>query len=928
MRILAQSLLIASLIPIAIGFKTNRTSCFHYVSCLEATEANLKQCAGGTAISLTLEAKDVNIRDLVKYRALEFVGCQDRLLKEIVDFEALQILVNEDARECFEKLPESSKRVEQFTDSCDYVQPVSRNSSKGDALQCLIEFKQDREYCESLLECCPDHTRCGERMNAVSLSYQNARVKAEQIVYSMISCIVVNDPRFLREGARLQSLRDPYRNAGVPFLRPDAYTEARITRRLALTSTSTLSQRRERFLKKYSQIRQVVTQNLFGQQQQNAVKLNQPVEDLVTETSSKLETPEEASTTTTAAPEEEETTTVDVTTTPESDESTESTEAPEVTEAPELEATTESSEMHVNTIRNLIRSASDKDLSKYVSLISEGKFSELFELAQKKKVNLHTSKFDKKLSAKMSKLKDLINAALSEKDKSNEIEKPEEKIEKPEKPELVAMEDKDSAAVFTISDDLEKKNTLTEAKLAHTIVRKNVAEAESKNAAEKEDKEEKETLEPKVEPKETKLEKTEDVKAISDEKKPGKLPMKIEKLEKAVDTKSENQELKKVLDDEKRALLVESEIKNTADEAKHISDNLSLKSEETTVVAEELPALEKEDSAEKKEETTTAAAAPEETTTVEAEKKEDVTEKEETEKKETEKKETEKKEDVKKESEKKEAKPELLSNIEEVLTVTKPETEVEGSGDEEEEDVTKPSVSEPISLLQSSKVSDVVIENVKKIRPRTEQTHCQQYASCWQTVLDYEQQCDRKYSTEVLSHGIDDSEILNILHNSSISHHEIVLKACLRPLDRSVHSTLKQLLVIQRGVRKACLELGRNKIAVTDAEEALCNTEVPTTASIDEFISSEHARSQANHLTCRAKLEPIREACGIVRNCCASVDTCDNYISSSPVKKLETEAIRRLVKKQNDCETKMLQTLSYIHEQLSNPTRRRRFYYH
>ncbi|CAB05719.1 CPG4 domain-containing protein [Caenorhabditis elegans] len=884
MRIIACSLLIASLIPTVIGLKSNRTSCFHYVSCLEATEANLKQCAGGTAISLTLEAKDVNIRDLVKYRALEFVGCQDRLLKEVVDFESLQILVNEDARECFEKLPESSKRVEEFTDSCDYVQPVSRNASKGDALQCLIEFKQDREYCESLLECCPDHTRCGERMNAVSLSYQNARVKAEQIVYSMISCIVVNDPRFLREGARLQSLRDPYRNAGVPFLRPDAYTEARITRRLALTSTATLSQRRERFLKKYSQIRQVVAQNLFGQQQ----RLTRPVEDLVTETSSKLaveEAPEETTT-------QEETTTdaSEVTTTKAVEEATEEVteEATEATEAP-VATTKESSEMHVNTIRNMIRSASEKDLSKYVTLISEGKFSELFELAEQKKLTL-TSKFDEKLSSKMAKLKDLINEALSEKEKSGEIEQAMEKFEKPEKSELVAMEDKDTPAVFTISDSLKHKKA--EAKLAHTIVSRNVVEAE--NAIEKE------VVEPKAEEKKVK---EEDVKAVAEEKKeekkPGKLPMKIEKLEKPVDTKSENHELKKVLDDKERALLVESEIKNTAEETKPKVE--SFKSEETTVAIDDMPALEKEESAEKKETTgepTTTEAAVE---TTEAS-----------------------------ETPKPEAKPELLSNLEDVLTLTTPETEtIEGSGEREEPTTSAPAAeaTSEITLLKSS--SDVaVIENVKRIRPRTEQTHCQQYASCWQTVLDYEQQCDRKYSTEVLSHGIDDSEILNILHNSSISHHEIVLKACLRPLDRSVHSTLKQLLVIQRGVRKACLELGRNKIAVTDSEEALCNTEIPSTAAIDEFISSEHVRSQSNHLTCRAKLEPIRETCSIVRNCCASVDTCDNYISSSPVKKLETEAIRRLVKKQNDCETKMLQTLSYIHEQLSNPSRRRRFYYH
>ena len=286
------------------------------------------------------------------------------------------------------------------------------------------------------------------------------------------------------------------------------------------------------------------------------------------------------------------------------------------------------------------------------------------------------------------------------------------------------------------------------------------------NAAEKAEKESEEPkVESKKESKKADLEKKEDVKAVADEKKPGKLPVKIEKLEKEIDTKSENQDLKKVIDDKERALLVESEIKNTADETKHILE--TLKSEESAVVGEDLPALEKEDSAEKKDDATTTTTAPEETTT-------------------TLPAETEKPEVVK---------PELL-NTDDVLTVTKPETEVEGSG-EEEQDVTPSSeASTAISLLQSSKVSDGVIENVKRIRPRTEQTHCQQYASCWQTVLDYEQQCDRKYSTEVLSHGIDDSEILNILHNSSISHHEIVLKACLRPLDRSVHSTVSFELIM------------------------------------------------------------------------------------------------------------------------------------
>uniref|UniRef100_A0A8R1HVR3 Chondroitin proteoglycan 4 domain-containing protein n=1 Tax=Caenorhabditis japonica TaxID=281687 RepID=A0A8R1HVR3_CAEJA len=863
MRILDVLPLLATLVPAAIGFKTNRTSCFHYVSCLESIQNNLKQCAGGSAISLTLEAKDVNIRDLVKYRALEFVGCQDRLLKETVDFEALQVLVNEDARECFEKLPESSKRVEEFTDSCDYVQPVSRNASKGDSLQCLIEFKQDREYCESLLECCPDHTRCGERMNAVSLSYQNARVKAEQIVYSMISCIVVNDPRFLREGARLQALRDPYRNAGVPFLRPDAYTEARITRRLALTSTSTLSQRRERFLKKYTQVRQLVTQNLFGQQK--------PVVDEVKESSSNLEKSKITVSESPEVPQSPETTAA-----PESPEASASaTAAPESTTTPLAEIlaemTTEqtgrkASDKHINTIRSLIRNASEQNLSKYVTLISEGKFSELFALAEQKAVEPQI--FDEKFSAKMSKLKELITETLSE--KSVEVEKPEETTEKPE---LTFMEE---PAVFTIAED--KKEKATEARLANTIVdrtSRNVAEAEASVVEEK--------VTTTTEPAEVNLNLKKSLTDPEvDEKAEGEKPVKQEKK-----YEKEDEPLLKVIDDKERALLVESEIKKSADESKSllVKSLDSLKSEEATVVLpDEMPVLEREDSAEKK--------ATETTTVTEETSTEPIM-----------------------------LKSELLTNPDETLPVTGAEAAVEGSGQEEE----TTSVESPVS---STPEPEGVIADVKKIRPRNEQTHCQQYASCWQTVIDYEQQCDRKYSTEVLSHGIDDSEILNILHNSSISHHEIVLKACLRPLDRSVHSSLKQLLVIQRGVRKACLELGRNKIAVTDAEEALCNTDVPSTASIDEFLSSVHVRSQSNQLMCRAKLEPIREACSIVRNCCASVDTCDNYISSSPVKKLETEAVRRLVKRQNDCETKMLQTLTYIHEQLSNPSRRRRFYYH
>lgn len=227
---------------------------------------------------------------------------------------------------------------------------------------------------------------------------------------------------------------------------------------------------------------------------------------------------------------------------------------------------------------------------------------------------------------------------------------------------------------------------------------------------------------------------------------------KPEKLNKVEDVKNETQEqLTKIFDDKERALLVESEIKTSADQSR-IQNLETLKSEEATVIADDLPVLEKEDSAEKKEVFTTTMAS----TTVET---------------------TQETVDTT-------TKVELLNNPDDFLTVPEPKNkDVEGSGEELEEEKTA-------TTSTPSESGSEVIANVKRIRPRTEQTHCQQYATCWQTVMDYEQQCDRKYSTEVLSHGIDDSEILSILQNSSISHHEIVLKACLRPLDRSTHSTV------------------------------------------------------------------------------------------------------------------------------------------
>lgn len=229
-------------------------------------------------MALTVEAKDQSwtAAELVQSRGLIFNQCQDHLNRELVDFDTLQLLVQEDARECFEKLPSNGKRVSLPSAGCGYS-PVSLRDSYGkETNQCVTEYYEDRQVCEKLLDCCPDHVRCGERMNAVSVSYMHAKAKANQIISNMLKCVQSSDPTTAGDISLITSAKSIIRNPGLPFLRPDAptgefffpllvisrFSEDRITRRLSLTSTATIEQRRQRFNRRYNQVRSLLSQRV------------------------------------------------------------------------------------------------------------------------------------------------------------------------------------------------------------------------------------------------------------------------------------------------------------------------------------------------------------------------------------------------------------------------------------------------------------------------------------------------------------------------------------------------------------------------------------------------------------------------------------------------------------------------------------------
>uniref|UniRef100_A0A1I7XUQ7 CASPASE_P20 domain-containing protein n=1 Tax=Heterorhabditis bacteriophora TaxID=37862 RepID=A0A1I7XUQ7_HETBA len=203
------------------------------------------------------------------------------------------------------------------------------------------------------------------------------------------------------------------------------------------------------------------------------------------------------------------------------------------------------------------------------------------------------------------------------------------------------------------------------------------------------------------------------------------------------------------------------------------------------------------------------------------------------------------------------------------------------------------------------------------------QNYCSEYANCEETVQYYEEQCNRRYANELIIHalitnarylGTDESEILQLLMNSSASQNDVVLKSCLLAIENSVLA-LKQLFIVLRGVRKACIEIAVFK-PLLNSEADNCSTSVPVSTLVDEYLSSIHVPSEKNRLTCLTKLAPLKAACRTTRKCCSNVEVCDNYINSSPLNQMKEKAMEQLIKRQNDCEKKVLETLIYIYAKL------------
>ncbi|CAJ0963209.1 unnamed protein product, partial [Mesorhabditis belari] len=165
---------------------SNRTACFKYIDCLEQAQFAFKKCAQGTVVALALETRDKLFHTSAATQWSVVSRCQENLELEGLDFDSLQALVNEDSRECFRRM---NKRRTPLQTMCEVpafpIIPTVPQSPKT----CLINFREDRKSCEQMLNCCPEHIKCAEKLNTLSIAYQEAKKKSVAIADRMLTCV-------------------------------------------------------------------------------------------------------------------------------------------------------------------------------------------------------------------------------------------------------------------------------------------------------------------------------------------------------------------------------------------------------------------------------------------------------------------------------------------------------------------------------------------------------------------------------------------------------------------------------------------------------------------------------------------------------------------------------------------------------------------
>ncbi|VDL72754.1 unnamed protein product [Nippostrongylus brasiliensis] len=827
---------------------------------MEDAHQSFQECAGSTALALTLEANENPFVEFLKGREDKARLCTDRLLSDSMDFEALQRLVYEDSRECFQHLPKSRHTYRNMSRDCKWEPAPVAQLTEEELPTCLETLQKERKRCETFLECCPDHIRCGERMNAVSMAYQHAKMKAEELVERLLLCIGSLEPQTVLEIAGMRVDRLRFRTPGLPFYKPDRNTEERITRRLSLMSYAALDQKKDRFIRRFQTAREKLMD-------EKALRIPQST-------------------------------------------------------AISSETSPITSEQRVAIVRNLFKDAKESDLAVYASLIAEGNFARLAELEK-----------EKNTAAVGGSMKHIRDATLLSKDqKAIDFLIPSAVMETARREQAQQLLLEQLPVVVTTATPIKSNKLQRSVKSKDTRMDRKSSQKfnslthELRTTAAAADGDQK-SLKTNDNNKKIPLDKSKTV-SVSPAK-----PRPTTQSTSIVVHKEGNHKNKELLTDDLEGSAIEpsSAVTPPMERSDESSEDGNTLDENSSLLSED-DAERSQPKSEFKEEVKTAGGKTS---------KPVKTNKKGTHKsRKQQKKVDEKLSVVQKEKLGRSSGGLNSENVEETeldgehvdSERTSEETTEASTEDEAADDTVAVKTKHGVSVAKGEKSEasakrEITQEDEIKHQLSTKgekKTHqlegvsgdlqkriheesrrartCVRFASCVETIRDYEDQCELRFSRDYLTHGIEDNDVLRLLNGSSLSGGSLPHRACLR--------SVKHLLVTQRSLRKTCLELGFDRSRMTSDEIVRCEKSLPSTEPIDNFLYKNHYRSEQNRLICHAHLTDLKQMCNSLAGCCTlAIKSCDEQLKASPLQERLNEISERLIRQHRDCEKTMMDTL-------------------
>ncbi|XGW08233.1 hypothetical protein V3C99_010944 [Haemonchus contortus] len=893
-------LVTTTLISLSLG-AVNRTSCFHYITCMEQAHQAIRECVGSTILALALETNEKPFAEFLKGREEKAQTCEEKFVSDSTDFETLQSLVYDDSRNCFQHLPRTRHGRSEVTRTCVWDGGQATLPEERQPLECLAAFRGERRRCEELLQCCPDHTRCGERMNALSIAYQHAKSKSNEIVERLLLCLGSLEPSTVLELAGMKVGRLQFRVPGLPFYKPDRIVEKRIARRLSMMSYSAIDDRKNRFIKKFQQKRDAMVARKSSK--------NVPKSQFVSHTTSPIP-----------------------------------------------------SEQRVAIVKNLFRNAKEDELAVYASLLAEGNFARLAELEREKSAGDGKGS---EMQREMQRVRNAIKVSLLSKGQKTIDFLVPETVREEQSQHINDEQMPPTAASSSIENEYPtrtRKHTHRRNKHKKLISTKKVSSEWSSEWSNRSVEERPTSSEESRAPpghfsgvlinllKEDDIITSPHVKTTYKNMfKNQKIPLDASKAVSVTAVSGKGSMTTTFMNGTSvtKAFTTDEIVATSPEPPVDISSTIDCDNQTTITVNDTLIDEIEGSAAPLTEVTTEITGPPLKPSTIEADTTQD-SENEETTallSGDEEHADTHMKKngsdnlpkavleevDVAKEGQTTKGINVGSSDSARNDTISaeappKPKSEETGNGPKtfestSSEEQNETDDGENVYERQDSGINEVagrttnfwaaplttrLPDNTGSQRIRS----CVRLASCMDIVRDYENECEQRYSRGFLTHGIDDGDVLQILNHSSLSRGMLAHQTCLRSIEKSDYAMVKHLLVTQRSLRKACLEHSKDRRRMSADEILICQKPLPSTEPIDDFLFKNHYRSEENRDDCHRNLIDFKEACYSLSTCCmTTIQSCEKQLNSSQLHGRLRESVDGLVERHNECEKNVMENL-------------------